>query len=73
MPTESRISVGGVFESGPQTATRRYVRRQESWFGADPRVQWFESGSAGLVDRVLDAVLAVVTSEAHHPGQWAHD
>lgn len=56
-----------------QTATRRYVRRQESWFGADPRVQWFESGSAGLVDRVLDAVLAVVTSEAHHPGQWAHD
>jgi tRNA dimethylallyltransferase len=39
--------------------TRRLVRRQESWFGADPRVTWFEplAGPWGdLVDRVVDHV-----------------
>jgi tRNA dimethylallyltransferase len=39
--------------------TRRLVRRQESWFGADPRVTWFEplAGSwEALVDRVVDHV-----------------
>lgn len=43
--------------AGTQLATRRYVRRQESWFGADPRVEWFTSGSAGLADQVVGVVL----------------
>jgi tRNA dimethylallyltransferase len=40
------------------TATRRYARRQESWFRADPRVVWLPHDAADLVDRALAAVEA---------------
>ncbi|MDQ4064425.1 MAG: tRNA (adenosine(37)-N6)-dimethylallyltransferase MiaA [Actinomycetota bacterium] len=33
-------------------ATKRFARRQESWFRADPRVEWFEAGIPDLVERV---------------------
>lgn len=36
-------------------ATRRFVRRQESWFRRDPRVVWVPGGP-GAVDRALAAV-----------------
>jgi len=39
--------------------TRRLVRRQESWFGADPRVSWFDPfahGPDGLREQVLEHV-----------------
>ena len=39
--------------------TRRLVRRQESWFGADPRVTWFDPLAEplhALVDRVVEHV-----------------
>ena len=29
-------------------ATKRFARRQESWFRADPRVRWFDAGAEGL-------------------------
>ena len=35
--------------------TRRYARRQLSWFRADPRVEWFESDPYGLVHRLTEA------------------
>jgi tRNA dimethylallyltransferase len=38
-------------------ATRRFARRQESWFRRDPRVLWLD-GSEGLPARALSAVLA---------------
>ena len=34
-------------------ATRRFARRQESWFRRDPRVVWLDAGSPGLVGRAL--------------------
>jgi tRNA dimethylallyltransferase len=37
-------------------ATRRYARRQESWFRADPRIQWLQADSPRLVDEALAAV-----------------
>jgi tRNA dimethylallyltransferase len=37
------------------TATRRFVRRQRSWFGRDPRVHWFTPGP-NLLDRALETV-----------------
>ena len=37
-------------------ATRRFVRRQESWFRRDPRVRWLPAGS-DMADRAL-AVIA---------------
>jgi tRNA dimethylallyltransferase len=36
-------------------ATRRFARRQESWFRRDPRVQWLEAGE-GLTARALSTV-----------------
>lgn len=33
-------------------ATKRFARRQESWFRADPRVEWFDLSEPGTDDRV---------------------
>lgn len=38
------------------TATRRYVRRQESWFRRDPRVQWLPAADPQLTQRALTAI-----------------
>lgn len=37
-------------------ATRRFARRQESWFRRDPRVTWLDPGD-DLLDRVLSLVV----------------
>jgi tRNA dimethylallyltransferase len=45
--------------AGTALRTRRLVRRQESWFRADPRVSWFdpfEGRWEDLVDRVVERV-----------------
>jgi len=39
-------------------ATRRFARRQEAWFGADPRIVWLPHDAPDLVDRALAAVTA---------------
>lgn len=36
--------------------TRRYVRRQRSWFRRDPRLTWVDAASDGVIDRCLTAV-----------------
>ena len=36
--------------------TRRYVRRQRSWFRRDHRVTWLDAGAPDLAVRALDAV-----------------
>jgi tRNA dimethylallyltransferase len=47
----------GEEEAAAQTvlATRRFVRRQESWFRRDPRIVWVPAGP-DLVDRALAAI-----------------
>ena len=40
-------------------ATRRFARRQESWFRRDPRIRWLDASAAarpGLLDEALHAV-----------------
>ena len=37
-------------------ATRRLARRQQSWFGPDPRVVWLEHDDPDLLARALDVV-----------------
>jgi tRNA dimethylallyltransferase len=34
-------------------ATRRFVRRQRSWFRRDPRVRWFDAGRSDVLAAVL--------------------
>ncbi|MGB8382420.1 MAG: tRNA (adenosine(37)-N6)-dimethylallyltransferase MiaA, partial [Dermatophilaceae bacterium] len=41
-------------------ATRRFARRQLSWFRADPRVHWMAADAPDLLDRAL----ALVTDPA---------
>ncbi|WP_410654501.1 tRNA (adenosine(37)-N6)-dimethylallyltransferase MiaA [Amycolatopsis sp. lyj-112] len=35
-------------------ATRRFVRRQRSWFRRDKRIEWFDGGSERLAERVIE-------------------
>jgi tRNA dimethylallyltransferase len=37
-------------------ATRRFVRRQRSWFRRDPRVQWLDGAATDLVDQARRAL-----------------
>jgi tRNA dimethylallyltransferase len=55
-------------------ATRRLVRRQESWFGADPRITWFDGSDPAVADRVHDAVVAAIreTTPTMHDNE-THD
>ena len=39
--------------------TRRYVRRQRSWFRRDPRIHWLDGADPKLLDAALDAVRQV--------------
>ena len=45
-------------------ATRRYGRRQESWFGRDPRIHWLDAGNPELVQLIDD----LLTSGAAQSG-----
>ncbi|MDQ1106833.1 tRNA (adenosine(37)-N6)-dimethylallyltransferase MiaA [Nocardioides zeae] len=40
-------------------ATRRFARRQESWFGKDPRIAWVDWDAPDRVDRAVAAVRAL--------------
>ncbi|KRF36993.1 tRNA (adenosine(37)-N6)-dimethylallyltransferase MiaA [Nocardioides sp. Soil805] len=48
-----------------QAATRRFARRQDSWFRKDPRVVWVAYDDPQRLERVLAAVEAV--RESVHP------
>ena len=37
-------------------ATRRFARRQESWFRRDPRITWLAAGGADLAERALATI-----------------
>jgi len=39
-----------------QQATRRFVRRQRSWFRREGRIHWLPAGGSDLVDRTVDAL-----------------
>lgn len=39
-----------------QRATRRFFRRQLSWYRRDPRITWLPAGDPGNVDAILDSL-----------------
>lgn len=47
--------VGDLDEAAAVTvrATRRFVRRQRSWFRRDPRIHWLDGADDGLLDQAL--------------------
>jgi tRNA dimethylallyltransferase len=58
-----RFLAGGCSEKEARAqtvlATRRFVRRQESWFRRDPRVTWLAAGAADAGD-LLERALATI-------------
>jgi tRNA dimethylallyltransferase len=52
--------VGDVAAAAAETvgATRRFVRRQRSWFRRDPRVRWFDAADPRLLDAVINVLRA---------------
>ena len=55
-------------EARDQTATltRRFARRQESWFGPDPRIVWLDALAPDLTARALDVVRAAIRDNGLH-------
>jgi tRNA dimethylallyltransferase len=49
---------GDLDEAVEQTirGTKRFVRRQRSWFRRDPRVHWLDAGDPGLLDAALSTL-----------------
>jgi tRNA dimethylallyltransferase len=48
---DGRLSLADAI-SAYQTATRRYIRRQMTWFRADSRIHWFDVESDGETEIV---------------------
>ena len=50
--------VGDLDEAvaGTVRATRRFVRRQRSWFRRDPRIRWFDATTPDVLQRLLAAL-----------------
>jgi tRNA dimethylallyltransferase len=58
-------------------ATKRFARRQESWFRRDPRITWLEPADAGaaravemdiaLLDRAMDTIRGCVSRRGTAP------
>jgi tRNA dimethylallyltransferase len=46
--------------------TRKFARRQESWFGPDERVGWLDATAADLVDQALTRVRAAIGDNGAH-------
>jgi tRNA dimethylallyltransferase len=49
------------------TATRKFARRQESWFRRDPRITWLDADGPDLADRCLATIEACGLPRATAP------
>nr|WP_309225540.1 tRNA (adenosine(37)-N6)-dimethylallyltransferase MiaA [Quadrisphaera sp. INWT6] len=59
---DGRCSLAEALEA-TTTATRRYARRQLSWFGADPRVRWLDPRPGADRVAVADALAVLAAAE----------
>jgi tRNA dimethylallyltransferase len=46
--------------------TRRFARRQESWFNPDPRITWLDAAAPDLLEEVLAAVHRAISDNGAH-------
>jgi tRNA dimethylallyltransferase len=46
--------------------TRRFARRQESWFGPDPRITWFDASARDLASATLALVRTSIGDNGAH-------
>ena len=55
-----------VARESTAAATRRFARRQESWFRPDPRVHWLDPTGEGASDEAVDRVRAFIEDNGRH-------
>ncbi|NNM44459.1 tRNA (adenosine(37)-N6)-dimethylallyltransferase MiaA [Knoellia koreensis] len=48
------------------TMTRRFARRQESWFTPDPRIHWLDATAPDLLEQALTRVAAAIGDNGAH-------
>ena len=63
MDESLRIDEAGLARAEERTfiGTRRYVRRQRSWFGRDHRIRWIDTDTRGpAAGRPVDAAMAIL-------------
>ena len=65
---DGRMSQAEAKQSTAQ-ATRRFARRQESWFRRDPRVHWLPYDSPTLVERAMAQVEAALAGRSEEPAE----
>jgi tRNA dimethylallyltransferase len=55
-------------EAREETAmlTRRFARRQESWFGPDPRIHWVDATAEDRATRAVNVVRAAIRDNGSH-------
>jgi tRNA dimethylallyltransferase len=41
--------------------TRQFAKRQRNWFRSDESIEWFDSDDLGLVDRVWDRIMVIIS------------
>jgi tRNA dimethylallyltransferase len=56
----------GAAQEQTATLTRRFARRQESWFVGDPRVTWLDARASDLTGQALTIVDAAVRDNGGH-------
>jgi tRNA dimethylallyltransferase len=49
-------------------ATKKFARRQESWFRADPRIRWFDAATPGTTAKLVEH-LGTAARSAAPPGE----
>lgn len=60
-----------TFEEASQrikTATRRYAKRQRTWFRKDPRIHWIDA-DAGDIEAMTEECLRIISAEEDRSGQ----
>ncbi len=71
------LLAGRIDEAGARertvTATRRFARRQESWFRRDPRIIWLAHDHPGLVAAALRIIESASSADAAPDRDVGHD
>lgn len=58
---DGKMSMDEAFES-IKTATRRYAKRQRTWFRGDARIRWID-GSSGDIEHMLEQTMRVLAAD----------
>ena len=58
---DGRTSMDEAFDE-IKTATRRYAKRQRTWFGGDSRIKWVD-GNSGNVESMLEQACEIVEAD----------